>query len=175
MLTIGIDPGLTGAAVLTGAAGQILECAELPVCTRPAAGGKVANWLDARALGALLRDWSGRHEFVQHAVCVVIEQPRPMPSMPSTTSASLFDTVGAIRGVVAALNVGAVLHADPQAWKRHFGLKAGDKNAARECAQRLFAASAGLFARCKDHNRAEAALLAYWGRIEVDGEWPKAA
>jgi len=167
MLTIGIDPGLTGAAVLTNASGQILECGDLPTCTRPAGGGKVTNWLDVRALATMLRDWSARHEFAAHAVCVVIEQPRPMPSMPSTTSASLFDTVGAIRGVVAALNAGAVLHADPQAWKRTFGLKAGDKNAARECAQRLFPSSAATFKRAKDHNRAEAALLAHWGRMEV--------
>lgn len=167
MLTVGIDPGLTGAGVLLGHGGQLLECGDLPICARPAGGGKVASWLDARALAAILRDWSARHEFASHAVCVVIEQPRPMPSMPSTTSASLFDTVGAIRGVVAALNAGIMLHADPKAWKRTFGLKAGDKSAARECAQRLFPSAAEVFKRAKDHNRAEAALLAYWGRMEV--------
>lgn len=166
MLTIGIDPGLTGAAVLADA-GRILECAELPTCTRPAGGGKVTNWLDAGALADLLREWAARNDFITNAVVVVIEQPRPMPSMPSTTSASLFDTVGAIRGVIATRSWDTVLHADPQSWKRVFGLKAGDKNAARECAQRLFPASAKLFARAKDHNRAEAALLAHWGRMEV--------
>lgn len=166
MIVLGIDPGLTGAAVLT-VDGRVVECAELPTCERPAGGGKVTRWLDARALTDLLREWSARHDFLNHAVAVVIEQPRPMPSMPSTTSASLFDTVGAIRGVIAARNWGTVLHADPQGWKRVFGLKAGDKNAARECARRIFPSAAALFARAKDHNRAEAALLAHWGRLEI--------
>lgn len=166
MIVIGIDPGLTGAAVLT-LDGKLLECADLPVCARPGgAGGKVVNWLDVVGLARVLREWSARYEFVQFTTCVVIEQPAPMPSMPSTTSASLFDTVGAIRGVIAALGLGRV-HVDPKHWKRAYGLKAGDKDASRECAQRLFPTSANLFKRAKDHNRAEAALLAHWGMGEI--------
>jgi len=166
MMVIGIDPGLTGAAVLVSRGDLILECCDLPSRPRPHSG-KVAKWLDAGALAKILRDWRYSYGLEHNAVCVVIEQPRPMPGMPSTTSASLFDTVGVIRGVVAALNIGTILHADPKTWKSAYNLAAGDKNASIECAKRLFPYYAELFARAKDHNRAEAALLAHWGRAEV--------
>jgi crossover junction endodeoxyribonuclease RuvC len=167
-MVIGIDPGLTGAAVLA-AHDTILDCIDLPTAARPD-GGRVANWLDAGALDERLREWASRYGFAAHCVAAVLEQPRPMPSMPSTTSASLFDTVGAIRGVLATRAWLQVLHADPQAWKRSFRLGAGDKGASREVAMRIFPAAAGFFRRAKDHNRAEAALLARWGQLELFGD-----
>jgi hypothetical protein len=163
-LFIGIDPGLTGAIALIGRG--LVEVEDLPVCDRPRAGA-ISQWLDAVRLAALLRAWSVRFDFALRAVSVVIEQPRPMPQMPSTTSASLFDTVGAIRGVIATRQWANVLHADPKAWKRGYGLKADDKRASIDCARRLYPSAAYALARAKDHNRAEAILLAHYGEGEL--------
>jgi hypothetical protein len=57
----------------------------------------------------------------------------------------------------------------PATWKKAMRLKGG-KDESREAAMRLWPASAGLFARVKDNDRAEAALIAEWGRNNLLGE-----
>jgi crossover junction endodeoxyribonuclease RuvC len=52
----------------------------------------------------------------------------------------------------------------PSVWKGKLGLLNSDKSASREKARTLFPAGAHHFARVKDDGRAEATLLAYYGR-----------
>ncbi len=164
MIALGIDPGLTGAASLVGPRG-LLECADLPVCNNGTASGSMRNWLDVAALHDLLADWAARHDFAGSAVVTVLERPIPMPSLPAQTIASQFDTVGAIRGVLAARTWGRrVEMVNPQTWKKAFGLR-DDKAESRACALRLYPTAPITLA--KHHNRAEAVLLAHWGRGEL--------
>lgn len=165
MLTIGIDPGLTGAAALIGPQG-LLECADLPVCANGLENARVSNWIDVQALRRIVWDWSARHRFALEHVQAVIERPIPMPSMPSTTIASTFDTFGAVRAVMTSTTRGVTL-VEPRTWKKLFGLKGGkdEKAASRECALRLYPSAP--VTRAKDHNRAEAILIAHWAHEEV--------
>jgi crossover junction endodeoxyribonuclease RuvC len=166
MLILGIDPGLTGAVSLIG--DGLLECADLPIASNGMPGGRVSNWLDAQALDALLASWSARHDFAGRTVAVAIERPIPMPSMPSTTIASTFDTFGALRGLISAKSWGRNLSfPNPNTWKRVFGLKGGHdaKNESRTCALRLYPSAP--VTRAKDHNRAESVLIARWCQMEL--------
>lgn len=156
-MIIGCDPGLTGAITLIDQ-GRLLECSDLPVTDNGMPGGKVSRWVDVAALDALVRDWSARHDFARCGACSVIERPIPMPSMPSTTTASSFDTFGVIRAVLQ-IRVGEVAAVAPSEWKRWYGLKT-DKNDARELALKLYPTAP--VRRVKDHNRAESLLIAHW-------------
>jgi hypothetical protein len=62
---------------------------------------------------------------------------------------------------LAALQIRTHLVA-PAIWKKHFRLDP-DKEKSRALALRLFAASPEHFSRKRDHNRAEASLLAVYG------------
>lgn len=159
-LCIGVDPGTTGSIALVS--DRLLECDDLPMEAN-GSDGAVQRWLDARKFLEVIRGWSARHDFAGRYVIAVIERPIPMPSMPSTTLASTFDGFGAIRGVLAATRWD-IRVVQPRAWKRVFGLKGGkdEKTASRECAARLYPdAPVG---RVKDHNRAEAVLLAHYAK-----------
>ena len=94
--------------------------------------------------------------------------------MPGQGVASTFKfgaSYGAVRGVLAALQIRTHL-VTPGVWKKHFRLSS-DKEASRALALRLFAASPEHFSREKDHNCAEAALLALYGAsLNISGRAP---
>lgn len=169
-LFIGIDPGLSGAIALVGQG--LLEVEDLPVCAS-GQGGSMDRHVDARGLATLIRVWSARHEFVMRSVCAFLERPianatRPGGrTAPAVTIAQQFEAFGAIRGVLAAMNLETHL-VTPQQWKKSYGLKGGEdaKVEARRCAMRLYESATPRLSRVKDHNRAEAILIAHHGEGE---------
>jgi crossover junction endodeoxyribonuclease RuvC len=70
--------------------------------------------------------------------------------------------LGVIRGVIAALRI-PYTTVSPAKWKKRFSL-ARDKDASRAAAIRLFPERSDLFLRKKDDGRAEATLIALYGR-----------
>jgi len=68
---------------------------------------------------------------------------------------------GAVLAIFAALQVRTVL-VTPSTWKKHFRLDS-DKEKSRALALRSFPKSPEHFSRKRDHNRAEASLLAFYG------------
>lgn len=170
MIVIGIDPGLTGAlAFIDTSSGQI-SIAEIPTKTRGKHGGEVQRRVDGLALARLVRE---RVAPGQEAVSVCenvrsfgrSEQQRP------TTTDSLQRTLGAIEAVFDVLRWPCLL-VEPRAWQSHFGLagKKGEKRergampAAITTAVQLYPQAAADLKRVKDHNRAEALLIAHYGR-----------
>jgi hypothetical protein len=158
MIVIGIDPGLTGALALLSTTSGLLDVVDVPICDNGHAGGKMRNWLDAAELVQRLIDWRRRHDFARESVHAVIERPIPMPSLPAQTIASQFDTLGALRASMASMGW-PVLMVEPQRWKKTFGI-GQDKEIARATCIRLYPAAP--VTRKKDHNRAEAILIAHW-------------
>ena len=67
--------------------------------------------------------------------------------------------------VLAAVHNIKLVPVKPQAWKRMFSLINADKEASRATAIRQFPALGGQLKRKKDHNRAEALLIAEYGRM----------
>lgn len=176
MIVIGIDPGITGGMSQLGHRGEVLQCADIPVMVRsssrvPAKGGgmrdKVTNQVNPSGLAEILREWTAG--FDKTEVHVVIEKCQAMPgklkgSDKAQSSAGTFSlglSAGLIEGVVAALGLPhRIVH--PATWKAALKLQGMDKNQVRAHAQRMYPQAP--ITRAKDHNRAEALLLAKYGQ-----------
>ena len=94
-------------------------------------------------------------------------------SMPKQNVASTFKyarAVGSLETVVACSDIPYSI-IEPAVWKKLHHLPGKDKEAARQRALQLFPAAHALFARKKDHQRAEAALIAL---TPMPGVLPKA-
>jgi len=148
MLTIGIDPGLSGAIAILEH-GNYHSIHDMPVVLK--GSGSVKNEVDAAGLASILLD------FDDARMCV-IERVNAMPKQGSSSTFSLGDSFGCARAVVASLGIG-LTYVSPVTWKKHFKLPS-DKEASRALAIRLYP-SAPL--NLKKHvDRAEALLMALW-------------
>lgn len=160
---LGIDPGLSGALALIGADGVIVE--DIPIMANGRGGATVKNQVNGAALAQLLRP------HVDDIRIAIVEQVSTMgqrgkagPKQGMATNGSLMHSLGVIQGVLATLGIPVHMVA-PAAWKKTMGLTGTDKEYSRAKAQQLFPAAP--LARVKDHNRAEALLLAVYGRQQV--------
>ena len=90
-------------------------------------------------------------------------------------AAAVCRCVGLFRGLATALDIRFTMARpdDWQKWAGVYGAKGAngkkDKGAARRAAAARFPAQAALFKRVKDHNRADAALMAMWGATMAGG------
>lgn len=158
MITVGVDPGMSGAIGLVDRGGGLVDCYDMPVV-----GGLVSIH---GLLG--LEEWDNG-EFGP----AVIEDVHSMPKM-GVVGAFGF---GRSKGVVEAVFAGAGLalhYVSPAKWKRDMGLtvvkgssKIEKKGVARRRAIELWPAKAELFKLVKHDGRAEAALLALWYQQHV--------
>jgi len=161
----GIDPGVSGGIAFRHVvAGKVVMWSDdLPI-TQPHGVGKA--WLDATALGAIIT------KFGPDAAVIEKINSRPGQGLSSTFRFAM--AFGICIGVVEALQV-PIHYVSPRKWKADIGLPAPPsylpahqaatfrKNVALEVVRELYPASAADWKRKKDHNRAEAALLAHWG------------
>lgn len=162
MLIAGFDPGINASAALLSYGGdepaRFVDMVDIPTIPD---GEK--RQLDGEAIGALLERWEPD--------VAVVENVQPMPSIPgpdglrrSMGAASSFRfgmACGMIRGVLMAYQVPVVL-VHPQSWKRHFGLKGGDKKQGVEVILRLRPEAARFITLVKHHGKADAGLMALW-------------
>lgn len=145
---VAIDPGLMGAiAFFWPVEPEHVELHDMPT---------VAGEVDVIELAAIIT----RHE----PRLAIIEKVGPTPRDGVRQAWSFGGSYMAARGVTAALALPTHL-VTPQAWKKLFRLPGGPdgKEKGRAMAMRLFPAAHGELRRKKDHNRAEAALLARYG------------
>jgi crossover junction endodeoxyribonuclease RuvC len=153
-IVIGIDPGLSGAIAMMTA--DSIRVTDIPTNLKGGGSGKVKNEVNASGFALWLRETvDGQGD----EVLVVIERVSSMPGQGVASMLSLGDTVGAIRGVVAAKGY-PIAWVTPAKWKRHYGL-GSDKELARARAIEMYP-SVDL-SRKKDHNKAEAMLIAKYG------------
>lgn len=161
MIILGIDPGLTGAVAAVDSAGT---CAveDLPTATIPG-GGLVKRRIDALALATMVRQMVP----IGHACLVVIEDVRAMGGKNNAvqTQGSLMRTLGAIEATTEILRL-RWQKVDPRQWKAFYGLDK-DKDRSLDIARELYPLAAHKLARVKDHNRAEALLLAHFGQARL--------
>lgn len=151
MITLGIDPGLSGAlGVLRD--GAYVAVLDMPVVAKGT--GAVKNEVDPAGLVALLRE----HAPADVAVAVALERVNAMPGQGSSSIFSLGDSFGCARAAVAACRF-ELTYVTPAQWKKHFKLTS-DKELARALAVRLFP-EAPLHLK-KHADRAEALLMARW-------------
>lgn len=165
MIVIGIDPGLTGAVAVMDHNGT-RAVFDLPTMPVPGAGPKalVKNKIDGRALCQLLLQHCPAAEGKPR---VFLEKVNTMGGANNAvqTQGSLMRSLGAIESVIECLNY-PMEQVAPQSWKKQFGI-GSDKAKALETARKLHPEAAADLKRVRDHNRAEAVLLAHYGRMEA--------
>lgn len=153
---IGVDLGVSGAVAAVHGPGKAVV-ADLPIIATD--GGKR---VDGRELARLLRslcDAASAPATIVHEDIRV----RAMPGRPISHSREglLMRTRGALEAIADVLGWRIVV-VQPSVWKRHYGLIRGEKGDSLAMAVKLYPALGGDLARVKDHNRAEALLIAHY-------------
>lgn len=140
MIVLGIDPGKTGALAVYDAQECTLEIHDMPD-TSEGVCGLIMGLANVRR--------------------AVIERPFTPGTIGTTNAFQIGRRYGVLMAALLMRGI-PVEDVPPGKWKARFGLSS-DKTASREKAGQLFPDHAHLFKRVKDHDRAEAALIAFWG------------
>ena len=138
---LGIDPGRRGALALLDTDSLRVTCHDMPG--------------DTSALHALIC------ELPLVKLCA-LEQLHAGPQMSRTTIAAMFEAYGALKGALAWRSI-PVFSTRPSQWKPALSVPA-DKSAARRRASEFFPDDADQWRLAKHDGRAEAALIAWYGR-----------
>lgn len=137
---LGVDPGATGAIAMVT---PMVECWDMPATPHD--------------IAALFRT------FDASTTRVYLEAVHSMPGQGVASTFKFGMGYGVLIGILAAYSFPYVT-VTPSKWKTEMGLRGADKNESRRKAQELFPTAA--LGRVRDHGRAEALLLAYWGMKE---------
>ena len=150
MLTLGIDPGLTGALALLDRDGHAELIADLPIIR-----DKSLAWVSGGELQSLLLN------ALQGRKCrAIVERVSAMPRQGVASSFAFGVGFGSILGVLQTLQLPLEL-VTPSVWKRALGLSS-EKRVSLDKARLLFPAADLRLA--KHDGRAEALLLAHWAQ-----------
>ena len=150
MLTLGIDPGMTGAVAMLDAGGIIELLADLPCISSLS-----LKWIDGAALQSLLL------EAIADRPCrAVIERVSAMPRQGLASSFQFGVGFGSILGVLQTLQLPIEL-ITPAVWKRGVGVTADKKSSLHAARLRFPTADLKL---AKHDGRAEALLLATYAQ-----------
>jgi hypothetical protein len=148
---LGVDPGGSGALALLLEGGVLI--ADMPVFLVKRGKSAKAE-LDTHTLIATLKNWDPN-------VCY-FEQVGGIPGQSASAAFNFGRIAGACEAIVKASGARFVF-VTPAVWKKAMQVS-GSKDEARAKATNLFPAQAAEFRRKKDDGRAEAALLAEYGR-----------
>lgn len=158
---LGIDPDMNGAvAVLkpqhSGSPAQVYDAPNVKVFI----GKGVRRRLDARSIVSLLRDLGAPAGSIAY-----IEQSMPFPNDGKQGCWCGGYGYGLWVGTLVASGF-SVIPIPSRVWKKHFDLSGGSsqKDESRAVACSLFASLSPQLKRKKDHGRAEALLIAAYGR-----------
>jgi crossover junction endodeoxyribonuclease RuvC len=146
-ITIGVDPGLTGAFALVDSYGGLIDAYDMPTLNKDVSAQLVAE----------LEDWN---QLSLESAVVVIEDVHSMPKQGVASSFKFGRSKGVVEGVFAGAGL-SLRYVAPSTWKRDLKLSK-NKGASRQLAVELWPSKTSLFTRAKDDGRAEAALIAYW-------------
>jgi crossover junction endodeoxyribonuclease RuvC len=150
---LGVDPGIHGGLAIVeindGAAPALLEAIDIPTV-----GAGAKERVDPLALRTWVMARQPQHAFIERA--------QSMPKQGSSSGFKYGRATGAIEAVIACCEI-AITMVEPAVWKKAHHLRGGDKEAARQRALQLFPSAHALLARKRDHQRAEASLIALYG------------
>lgn len=167
MIHIGIDPGISGAVCELNPASRTARFFDTPT-VQIKSGKTMKNMLDIPACVTILRKLSALGD-----VKVTIEKVNPMPSfgnggerrgMGVTSAFSFGKGYGIWLGILSALAI-PFEEVHPLTWKKTMMADMGkEKDASRVKAMQLYPATATGLTLKKHHGRADALLLAEFGR-----------
>jgi hypothetical protein len=153
-MILAIDPGLHGACALFDPDARIVMTYDIPTFT-VTTNGKQRKHLDIHPL----MKWIQAATLIARAA--IIEQPNALPKQGVASAFTFGKVCGHLEHALYQSGLPLTL-VKPATWKAKMGITA-DKDACRKRASELFPASAEQWTRKGGHDRAEAALLAYYG------------
>lgn len=147
---LGIDPGAKGAIATLSSAGELLGVVDMPATPERNGSGRYIT--DAALLSEVIAE--------SHAGLIFCEFVASRPTDGVIQAFSFGRCRGVVEGIAAAFDL-EVIWITPPAWKRHAGVPPGkeNKDIARTVAISRWPKHAEQFARKKDVDRAEAALI----------------
>ena len=157
MTILGIDPGITGAIYFNTVEGKIVV--DMPIMAKTSGKGNQINPYELTSL--LMQPPIDRLTGIKAAY---LESVHAMPGQGVSSVFSFGKSVGTIEGVLAALNIPLVM-VTPQRWKKNAKLIGKDKDAARTLAIQLYPELSDRLSRKKDIGRADAILIAEFGKV----------
>ena len=143
-----IDPGLSGALAI------VETINGLPLLVDTIDMPSIGTGAKARVDVIAAAKWIGKHA----PSAAYVERAQAFPGQGASSGFSYGRAVGALEAVVALCAIPMIL-VEASVWKRQLRLPGKDKEAARQRALQLFPSQHALFARKRDHGRAEAALI----------------
>lgn len=152
---IGIDPGFSGAIAFYAPKENIVSIYDMPVYQN-AKGKTEINLYELHEILAPETD---------EPHMAIIEQVAAMRGQGVTSMFRFGQSYGATQMAVAAHKI-PMQFVTPAKWKSYLGLSR-DKGVSRSLASQRFPKQADLFKRVKDDGRAEAALLALYGKLST--------
>jgi crossover junction endodeoxyribonuclease RuvC len=147
-LTVGIDPGLSGAIAILDHAGALVSVTDLPIIRDL----KLA-WIDGSELQSIILDALGGR-----TACATVERVSSMPGQGVASSFQFGVGFGSILGVLQTLHI-PIEFVTAAVWKRSYGLSK-DKHASLHKARLMFPSAELDLA--KHDGKAEALLIAAW-------------
>lgn len=154
IIVAGIDPGKTGALSILypNGAALIFDVPLMKVNGKemPAWSEWAATWSAALALNP--------------PDMIVLEKVAARPNQGVSSMFKFGQTLGFVHGIAACATKAPLREVTPNQWKGKLGLLNSDKSASREKVRTLFPKIAHAVTRVKDDGRAEATLLAFYGR-----------
>ena len=154
-LILGIDPDAYGAlALIDRESGKLVELLDMPQLDL-----KPARLVDGAQLAAILDEWATR---IGEAF---IERAWARPTDPPSFAFRVGHNYGTCCGVVRAHFI-RLHQPSPQAWKKAMGVTS-EKDSSRGMASFKYPAECRRWGLKKHHGRAEAVLIAAYGRREI--------
>ena len=152
MLSIGIDPGITG-SICFFEDGKIIDVVEMPNMAegkknkRQVNGAQIYHEISKRIKNLEKKD-----------IKVVIEQVSAMPGQGVTSMFNFGQSFGVLKGICAAMQI-PMYFVRPAKWKKYFNLINSEKDASRTKAIEIFPHFSAQLSRKKDSNKADAILI----------------
>lgn len=151
---IGIDPGASGAIAILDVRAGLVDAFDMP-SVEVKIGGAMKRRVAPEAIAAELRTYAPY-------ATAFIERVNAMPGQGVTSMFAFGEAYGLVRGVLAGMGIPCTA-VTPAVWAKAMRV-AGGKDGSRQRAMELWPDKAQLFKRVKDDGRADAALIAAWGK-----------
>jgi crossover junction endodeoxyribonuclease RuvC len=151
MITLGLDPGVTGAWAALDKSGALIAMGDMPIIQ----DGKI-KWVDGEALWELVMELKALDSSKE--IFALTERIVPLPRNGRLGAFSQGCTLGSLLAGLQVLGCRIELIM-PSEWKKHFNLGT-DKKASVNKARLLYPSAK--FEKAKDHGKAEALLIAHY-------------
>ena len=153
MLTIGIDPGISGAICFMENS-KIIEVIDMPSMAEGKKNKKQVN--GSQVFNEITKHIKDKES---NEVKVVIEHVSAMPGQGVTSMFNFGQSFGILKGICSAMNL-SMYFVRPVKWKKHFNLINSSKDASRTKSIEIFPYFSKNLSKKKDANKADAILIA---------------